>query len=226
MNRPPRHARLPFALTVLVLGLSPACAETADRAPASEVVYREQFSDFGNPSQYLRIARAAEAWEILEENGERFLRVYFEPTQSERTGLVVWDLAPLQFDSLVIEIRPVGTLASRVFVRANLFDRDGTTYTFHPYHGNRARSETAPLTEDQWNRYALAIPEDLARIFARGAEVAPFLHGQGEKVEAWESVDFENRGYRTLHFNLNFPVGSPALDERIALDFKGLTLIR
>jgi len=226
MNRMPRCTRLPFALTFLVLGLSPACAETADSAPASEVVYQEQLSDLGNPSQYLRIARAAERWEILEENGERFLRVYFEPTQSERTGLVVWDLAPLQFDSLVIEIRPVGASASRVFVRANLFDREGTTYSFHPFCGNRARSKAAPLVEGQWNRYALAIPRDLDRILARGAEVAPFLHGQGETVEAWESVDFENRGYRTLHFNLNFPAGSPALAERVAIDFKGLTLSR
>lgn len=214
---------------LLLAALLVACSQDAltdshksDPVEAQTIVYRETFSSLGNPTQYLRIARAAEDWEIIEANGERWLRVYFEPSPNERSGLVVWDLVQMQFVDLSIEVRPQSANVGRVFLHATLFDREGTTYQFKPF--GTADSQRATLTPGKWNPYSHSIPDGLARIFVRGAEVAPFLHGRGEQVQAWDSIDFSNRGYRTLHFNVDFASDSPAIGNRVYVDFKALTL--
>jgi hypothetical protein len=228
-----KHRKAPVRLiavfAVLLPLVSVSTTTIAASAPVTEantgsIIYRETFSPLGNPAQYLRIARAADDWEIIEQDGERVLRVYFEPTRAERVGLVVWDLVPTQFRHLSIEVRPQQADAVPVFIHANLFDREGTNYTFHSFSGGG--NDRASLKGGTWNEYAHSIPNGLTRIFARGAEVAPFLHGRGDAVEAWDTVDFENRGYRTIHFHIEFAANSPAIGKRVTIDFKGFTLRR
>jgi hypothetical protein len=217
-------SRLIIATAVMLLFFSTgklAYSKSWTPGEADNIIYRESFSTLGNPAQYLRIARAAEDWEIVEADGERWLRVYFEPS-SERIGLVVWDLVQTHFKNISIQVRPQAEGIGRVFLQANLFDREGSTYSFHPF-GNQA-VQRQPLKAGEWNDYSRSIPADLATIFMRGAEVAPFLHGRGDQVEAWDSIDFTNRGYRTLHFNIEFAANSPAIGKRVYVDFKALTL--
>jgi hypothetical protein len=216
-----------FAVLLPLISVSTmtiAASAPATEADTESIIYRETFSPLGNPAQYLRIARAAEDWEIIEQDGERVLRVYFEPTNAQRGGLVVWDLVPMQFRHLSIQVRPQQADAVPVFMHATLFDREGTSYTFRPFSGDG--NDRASLNDDTWNEYAHSIPNGLTRIFARGAEVAPFLHGRGDQLEAWDTVDFENRGFRTLHFHIDFAPNSPAIGKRVAIDFKGFTLRR
>lgn len=184
-------------------------------APLSaEVVYHEDFPDHRDPTRYTRIAAASEDWEILEENGQRFMRVHIQPSEQRRRGLVVWDLAPIHFTRLGVELRAVGTDGAPVRFSIAAQDRFTSSYVFKP---------SGPIGED-WTPFQVNLPADLERIFLRGKEISPFVHGRGDELTTWEGVDFSNIGFKTLFFHLDVPTRSPLLDKTYAVDFKLLQL--
>jgi len=201
------------------LGGPSACLGDGGEA-RPRAVYRETFPDHRDASRYTRIAEASETWRVAEENGERFLRVTARPTRDHRRALVVWDLAPLQFDKLSVRVR-AGT--SGVRLSGAVVDRSGTSYLFESF-GREGDGRKTVAHDGGWTTYTVRFPEDLRRIRRRGDEVSPFVHGPGEDVERWESIDFTNRGYKTIFFHLTFEGDSPAIGQEARLDLKDLEL--
>ncbi len=197
-----------------------SCALVFARA---ETVYFETFPEHRDPSRYTRIAQMAEKWEVQKDaDGARFLRVTMQPETSRRKGLVVWDLAPIHFDSLQVEVRT--DAASPVFLSLAVNDRFGNAYLFAPY-GKSATAQRKPLpTGETWTRYIAKIPTDITRMYRQGKEIAPFLHGRGEAVSDWKNVDLTNLGMKILHFEVLVPPNSPLIGKEFTFDFRYLRL--
>jgi len=195
----------------------------AGAGPArADIVFRETFPEHRDPERYTRIAQAAEAWRIVEENGERIMRVTVIPEAGRKRGLVIWDLPPMQFNGLSIQVRAdkPGLLLSGAIV-----DRFGNSYVFKPFGATSdGQRERLVASDGSWSTYKLTLPEDLRRIRQRGREVTPFVHAAGEDIEGWETLDFSNRGYKTLFFHLEFPPNTPLVDQEVHIDLKLLEL--
>lgn len=204
-------------LTLLCLLL----AGSLSASTPEPLAYLETFPPERKPSRYLRIAQAAESWEILEENGIRFLRVTIQPTARRQQGLIVWDLAPVQFLKLAVEVRPS---APGIYFHAASQDRQGASYQFKYFGETEAGGKRRALNPNQWNRYEVRLPNDLERVRVRGEEVSPFVHAAGEELSRWESIDFDNLGHKTLYFHAALLPNSPHLGKTITVDFRFLEL--
>lgn len=190
---------------------------TADR-----VVYRETFDGGRNPAQVLRIAQGVERWEVVrEKEGEgAFLRVHARPTAARPEFLVVWDLAPLQFRRLRVEIRPNGIGAEAgLQVVANLEDRAGVAYAGRPWAGGPEGQAGRGLVAGEWNLVSLRLPEDLLGA-SRGGKA--LLSPTGEPLGP--EPNFTNLGIRTIYFNFRLPPNSPWLGTAFTVDLRHLTL--
>jgi|GEM_PF-784716 hypothetical protein len=191
----------------------------------AQIAYRETFPEHRNPAQYIRIAAAGEKWEILkDDDGARFMRVTMLPLENRPRALVVWDLAPLQFNRLSVRVRVNGSGAAPVFLSLSASDRFGSSYTFKPF-GKADGAPRKPLPAGgAWATYSARTPDDLASIFERGKEVSPYVHGRGEAVTTWENVDFKNIGFKTLHFQIDVLKNSVLMGKPFSVDFKLLEL--
>jgi len=215
MNNAPLRG---FCLLLAVLS-----AHGTLRASEPEVAYRETFPAHRDPSRYTRIAAASKNWEVVEESGCRFLRVTVSPTPGNLRGLVVWDLAPIQFNALAVRARVSGTDGAPVFLEFAANDRAGNAYLFRPF--GESKEKRTPLPSDgSWAEFKIAIPGDLVKIFTQGKEVSPYVHGRGEALTTWEGTDFSNIGYCTLYFHTDVPKDSPLIGKSFTVDIEGLEL--
>ena len=195
------------------------------RSSEPEVAYRETFPAHRDPSRHIRIAAASKNWEVVEEDGRRFLRVTVTPAPGNLRGLVVWDLAPVQFNALAVRARVNGTGGAPVFLEFAANDRAGNGYVFRPFGESKESAPRIPLPSDgSWAELKIAIPGDLVKIFTKGREISPYVHGRGEALTTWESTDFSNIGYCTLYFHADVPKDSPLIGKSFTVDLDGLEL--
>lgn len=189
-------------------------------ADSDRIVYREKFEGWRNPEQYLRIAKGVKRWEVIREGGEVFLRVHACPTATRPEILVVWDLAPIQFRKLSLEIRPNAAEAeAEMYLQVTWEDRSGVGYAGRFFGAGTKREGRGSLQSGKWNFYGLAIPQDLLGASRGGKEL---LSETGDVLGA--EPNFSNAGYKTLYLNFSFPAHSPLLGKEFTLDLKNLTL--
>ncbi len=190
-------------------------AEAADR-----VVYRETFDGWRNPAQCLRIAQGVERWEVVREKEGAFLRIHARPTAARPEFLVVWDLAPLQFRRLKVEIRPEGIGADAgLQVVANLEDRAGLALAGRPWAAGPEGKAGGGLIPGEWNPVSWGLPEDLVGA-SRGGKA--LLAPTGKPLGP--DPDFANLGIRAIYFNFRLPANSPWLGTAFTVDLRDLTL--
>lgn len=188
------------------------------------VAYRETFPDYADPSRYIRIAQASDSWEILEDDEGRFIRVTIKPTEIYRRALIVWDLAPIHFSELKIEVRARGLDGENAFFKAAVSDRFGSSFVLKDLGQTGDGTGRQSLSGDSWLTYRAVLPGDVDRIYERGKEVSPFVFGRGDRLASWENVDFSNRGFKTLFFHVDFPSDSPLLGQTMEVDLRLLEL--
>jgi len=223
-RHPFRSLRItPLGAVFSVLLVAEAPMARGEDGDSARVAYRETFPAFHNPHRFIRTAAAADGWEVLEEpGGGRFLRVTLTPQADRLRALVIWDLAPLQFNRLAVRMRS----DAPIFLSGVGNDRFGNAYFFKPYgEAGEGGGKRVPLPANgQWTDYRIEFPRDLVKITGRGREVSPFVFGSGEALADWEGVDFTNLGIKAIFFHLDTPAKSPSLGRPMHVDFQFLEL--
>ncbi|MDQ8193696.1 hypothetical protein QEH59_04635 [Coraliomargarita sp. SDUM461004] len=168
--------------------------ETEEMEPR-RLVYYENFAPYRNVEKQIRIAQAFGSWSVANDRNGRYLHTVVDPTKGFERALLVWDLMPIRFQELSILIKALEPTDRTINMSLALEDVKGRSFVveFRPV-GKAA---------DGWVLYVASLREDTKRIYDRGKEISPFVHGRGEAKTSFEGFDFDNVAFKAIFMHAN-----------------------